>query len=76
MDAVSVYILIFILALLGVFLGLVFLRKQKKRRMSSLASIAFSLVVLSIVFEDRFISYSFIGAGVILAIVDIVRNKR
>ena len=36
-----------------------------------------TLVVLGIVFgEDRLIGYSFIGAGVLLSIISIIKSKR
>jgi hypothetical protein len=42
-----------------------------------LATFAGSLVVLGIVFgTDRLIGYSFIGAGVLLSIISVVRSRR
>ena len=36
-----------------------------------------SLVVLGIIFgDDRLIGYSFIGAGVLLSVIDIIKNLK
>jgi len=46
-------------------------------RSQEFAALGGTLVILGIVFgEDRLIGYSFIGAGVLLAIISIIRSKR
>jgi len=40
--------------------------------------LAMSLVVLGIIFgsDNRLIGYSFFGAGVILSVIDIIKNRK
>lgn len=71
--AISVIALIVIVAL--------FLVARKKGgtypRPSNLALFGMTLVVLGIIFgDDRAIGYSFIGVGVLISVVDIVRNRK
>jgi uncharacterized membrane protein len=43
---------------------------------SNLAILGMSLVVLGIIFgDDRLIGYSFIGVGILLSVVDAIRNR-
>ena len=49
---------------------------MKRRELNPLAN---TLVVLGIIFgstTDRFIGYSFIGAGVLLSIIDWIKSKK
>lgn len=74
----EIYIIISIvsLAIIAVFL---FLTKKIKpqAKLSKLAMFAFLLIILGIVFgNDHLIGYSFMGAGVIIAIIDIIKNLR
>jgi hypothetical protein len=49
----------------------------ERMRSQEFAALGGTLVILGIVFgEDRLIGYSFIGAGVLLAIISIIRSKR
>ncbi len=69
---ISIIVLV-IIAILAIYTG----RSKRPKQLSKLAMFAMVLVVLGIVFgEDRLVGYSFMGAGVILAIVDIIKNLR
>jgi predicted branched-subunit amino acid permease len=60
-------------------LVLLVLNRQKIHRISTLTMLGMTMVVLSIVFGDsRWISYSLIGVGVLLAVIDAkyVRSHR
>lgn len=80
MNTSQIYILISIIVL-AVIAIIVILRKKKERKpLSKLVIFAFLFIIAGIVFgDDGLIGYSLIGVGVILAIIDIIkqlRNKR
>ena len=74
------YIGISIAALISIVVLLCILREKGKqvRKPSNLAMLGMTLVVLGIIFGngDRLIGYSFIGVGVLLSIIDIIRNLK
>jgi len=76
----SLYIGIAITALIIIVVVLLISREKGKqlRKPSNLVTLAMSLVVLGIIFgnTDRLIGYSFIGIGVLLSIIDIIRNLK
>ena len=77
MDTSQGYILISIIVLAIIAIVLALRRKKEQKPPSKLAMFAMSLVVLGIIFGDnRLIGYSFMGAGIILAIIDIIKNLR
>ena len=52
-------------------LVLLVLNRRKINRISTLTMLGMTMIVLSIIFgESRWISYSLIGVGVLLAIID------
>jgi hypothetical protein len=66
----ALYIGISIAALMAILVLLV-LNRQKLHRISTLTMLGMTMVVLGIIFGDsRWISYSLIGVGVLLAIID------
>lgn len=70
--AISIIVLA-IIAILVIIVG----RKKQQKRPSKLALFAFFLVIVGIFFGDtRLIGYGFIGAGVLVAIIDIIRNLK
>lgn len=76
----NIYILISIvtLAIIAIF-ALVTRQKEKQpRRISKLAALGMYMVMLGIIFGNGevWIGYSFMGVGVILAIIDLVRNLK
>jgi uncharacterized membrane protein len=76
MDASQVYILISVLILL-IILIFVFFSKKKKKRLTPLAGIAFAFVLAGILFGgNRIASYGLMGIGIILSIIDVIKNKR
>lgn len=76
MNTPPAYIAISITALLIVAL-LVFIlaRGKRENRLTTLAGLAFAFVLAGIIFgEDRWLGYSLMGIGIILAVIDIVRR--
>ncbi len=76
MNTPTAYIAISITALLIVAL-LVFIlaRGKRENRLTTLAGLAFAFVLAGIIFgEDRWLGYSLMGIGIILAVIDIVRR--
>lgn len=75
MNAVSIYLAILVIAGLAIVMNLVFVYNKKKRRISRLAGLAFAFVIAGIFLGgQKFIGYSLLGVGIILAIIDIVRK--
>jgi uncharacterized membrane protein len=74
----EVYIAISIVVLLAIALIVLFVRKKKEKTHSSLAMLGMTFVVLGIIFisEGRLISYSFMGAGALVSVIDIIRNHK
>ncbi len=67
------------LAVLAIIAVLVFFisKNKKEKGLSTLASLSFLLIILGIIFgDDRVISYSLMGFGVLLAVTDIVRKLK
>ena len=72
-----VWIAISIVALVVIVVLLLTGRGKQYRKPSNLAILGMSLVVLGIIFGDsRTVGYSFIGVGVLLSVIDAVRNRR
>ena len=66
----ALYIGISIAAFIAILVLLV-LNRRKIHRFSTLTMLGMTMIVLSIIFGDsRWISYSLIGVGVLLAIID------
>ena len=71
------YIALAIVVLMVIAL-LIFLvsKNSKQTRLSPLASLAFGFILAGILFSDNeLIGYGLIGVGVLLAVVDILRNR-
>ena len=72
-----VWIAISIVALVVIVVLLLLGRGKQYKRPSNLAVLGMSLVVLGIIFGDsRIVGYSFIGVGVLLSVIDAVRNSK
>jgi len=78
MNASQVYIALSLVVLAVIAIFVIFTSKKKRQKQpSKLAMFAFLLVISGIVFGDnRLIGYSLIGAGVLLAIIDIITNRK
>ncbi len=78
MEASQVYIMIAVAAMVVVLLVVFFLRKDKMgERLTPLASFSLILVIAGIINADnRLLGYSLIGAGILLAIVDIIKKSK
>jgi len=78
MNISQIYIAVSIVALAGIAV-LVFFVNQKRRinRLTPLASLAFACILAGIFFgEYRWIGYGLMGAGVLLAILDILNKPK
>jgi hypothetical protein len=77
-SAPIIYIGISLLALAVIMLVMIYAGKVKpKNKPSKIAQIAIFIVIAGVIFgDDRLISYSLIGVGVILSIYDIIRSSR
>jgi hypothetical protein len=72
-----VWIAISIVALAVIIVLLLVGRRKEYHKPSNLALFGMSLVVLGIIFGDeRVVGYPFIGVGVLLSVIDAVRNRR
>ncbi len=76
MNTPAAYIAISITALLIVaLLVFILVRGKRENRLTTLAGLAFAFVLAGIIFgEDRWLGYSLMGIGIILAVIDIVRR--
>jgi len=73
-----VWIAISIAALVVIMVLLLISRRKGKQLLnpSNLLILGMSFVVLGIIFgDDRIIGYSFIGIGVLLSVIDAIRNR-
>ena len=74
-----VWIAISIVALVVIMVLLLISRRKRTQILnpSNLLILAMSLVVLGIIFGDeRLIGYSFMGVGILLSVVDAIRNRK
>jgi len=74
-----VWIAISIIALVVIMVLLLISRRKGKQLLnpSNLLILGMSFVVLGIIFgDDRLIGYSFIGVGVLLTVIDAIRNRK
>ena len=74
-----VWIAISIIALVVIVVLLLISRRKGKQLLnpSNLLIFGMSCVVLGIIFgDDRVIGYSFIGVGVLLSVIDAIRNRK
>lgn len=78
METSQIYILISIVVLLIITIVVFFVRKDKKgKRLTTLASLSFVFVLAGIIFADsRLMGYSLIGAGILLAVIDIFLKSK
>jgi hypothetical protein len=72
-----VWIAISIIALVVIVVVLLIARGRQYQQPSNLAILGMSLVVLGIIFgDDRRIGYSLIGVGVLLSVIEAIRNRK
>ncbi len=77
MNISQIWIAVSIVVLAVIAVVLFLLNKNRRdKRLSPLASLAFGFVLAGILFsEDRLIGYGLMGVGVLLAVVDIFRQR-
>jgi hypothetical protein len=79
MTAAELYIALSLLVLGIIALAAMYntrISKRPKHPPSKLAMVAILLVISGIIFgENRYIGYSLLGAGVLLSILDILKNR-
>ena len=72
-----VWIAISIIALVVIVVLLLMARGKEHHKPSNLSVLGMSLVVLGIIFGDELIvGYSFIGVGILLSVIDAIRNRK
>ena len=72
-----VWIAVAVVALVAIVALLLIGRGKQYKKPSNLAILGMSIVVLGIIFGDsRTVGYSFIGVGVLISVVDVIRNRR
>ena len=79
LNAPEIYIAISVVVLAVIAVFVIYIMKKKPRKQpSKFATLGMSLVVLGIIFgvSDRLIGYGFIGAGVLLSVIDIIKNLK
>jgi amino acid transporter len=80
MEASQIYVLISIIVLLIIAVLLLFVnkgKKKKKERLTPLAVSAFAFVIAGICFgENKLISYSLMGVGVLIALIDMFKKLK
>ena len=77
MGASQIYILVSVVTLFVIALLFFLNRKKKQKRLSNLTVSSFIFVISGLIFGDnRLISYGLIGTGLVIAVIDIVLNKR
>jgi len=77
-DASILFIVLslIILVIIGILLIIAW-KKKKEQHLSPLSLMGMVFIILGIVFgSDRLIGYSFLGAGVIVAVFDVVKNRK
>jgi hypothetical protein len=71
------WIAISIIALVVIVVLLLIARGRQYQQPSNLAILGMSLVVLGIIFgDDRRIGYPLIGVGILLSVIEAIRNRR
>lgn len=76
MNASAVYVAAAILVLAIVLLLVLFVWRDRSR-LTPLTSLAFAFVLAGIIFgHDRLLSYSLLGVGVVLALIDLYTKSR
>lgn len=77
MNTSQIYILISIVVLAGIMVILIVTRKRIGRPLFQLATLAFLFILAGIIFgENRITGYSLMGVGIILAVIDIIRQMK
>jgi hypothetical protein len=78
MENIYIVISIVTLALIAIFALATRAKGKQPRRFSKLATLGMYSVVLGILFGngELWIGYSFMGVGVILAVIDLIRNLK
>ncbi len=71
------YILIGIIVLVVIMAVLILTRRQTKKPLSPLASLAFAFIIAGLIFnENRLIGYGLMVIGIILAVIDIIKKVK
>lgn len=77
MNPSQIYIAISIIILAIVAVLVIFVKKNKGKKLSPLAGLAFACILAGIFFgAERWIGYSLLAVGVILAIIDMIQKMK
>jgi len=76
MQPVYIIISLVVLAVVAI-LAIYKWRLRQPQRLSKLAGLAFVFIMAGLIFGDnRLVGYSFLGLGVLFAVIDIVKNLK
>jgi len=76
-SSASAWIVYALVVLAIIFVILMITRKELPQRMSKMESLAFVLIIMGLFLaENRLLGYSLVGAGVILAVLDVLDKSR
>jgi hypothetical protein len=77
MSTSQIYIALSIAALAMLAVLVLVINKRSQKKLTPLAGLAFGFVLAGSLFsEDRLIGYGLMGIGVLLAVIDIFRQRR
>ena len=77
MSTSQIYIALSITALAMLAVLVLVIKKGQPKKLTPLAGLAFGFVLSGILFsDDRLIGYGLMGIGVLLAVIDIFRQRR
>lgn len=74
----QMYTVIAILCMIGVSAAIFLTRRRSEpQALSTLASVGFGFVLAGIIFgEDRFLGYTLMGIGIVLALLDMFQQRK
>lgn len=77
MNTSQAYILISIISLAVILVIFILMKKKTQNLLSPFGGLAFAFVIAGIFFgESRLIGYGLMGAGITIAIVDIIKKSK
>jgi hypothetical protein len=77
MSTSQIYIALSITAMAMLAVLVLVIKKGPQKKLTPLAGLAFGFVLAGILFsDDRLIGYGLMGIGVLLAVIDIFRQRR
>jgi hypothetical protein len=76
MENTTLYLILSVIILIAVVV-IFFVNRKQMKRLTPMAGLAFAFITAGIIFgEERWLGYSLLGIGVVLAIIDAVNKVR